>query len=66
MAVAVHDRVRVHKPGDPLHNFVGSVTAVYANNTADVQLDDGRDRGDGGTLPPGPHRNFAAAELFPG
>lgn len=60
--IAMHSRVKVAAPG-PLRGFTGSVTALYANNTADVVLDDGRAGNEGGKLNPIPAQNFALTSL---
>lgn len=63
MAIGMHSRVIVMKPG-PWKGFAGSVTRVYPNGTdVDVVLDDGRAREEGGTLPPAPPVMFAKTEL---
>lgn len=61
MAIALHSRVRVTKH-DATRGFVGSVVALRASD-ADVVLDDGRDRQDGGKLPPAPAVTYLLTEL---
>lgn len=67
MAIAKYDRVRVTKVGDKFYNFIGSVTAVYLNGTADVILDSGLDRQSGGETPPGTAKNYSISnsEIVP-
>lgn len=63
MALAMHQRVKIMKPGSDL-NKIGSITFL-TDTQVGVVIDDGSDQQSGGQLAPPPPKMFALDEVGP-